>query len=299
LFSHETPESRIVHHSLSIVLFIFSRQLGARIHIAAVRAIAIDAVGSKFIWGLLSMRKSILVTAALFSLSGSALAADLPNLKGPPAFTPPPVFSWTGVYIGGQIGIQWGQTGWARFDPTNTTLIVSEPGYANNGVVGGGHIGYNYQISQFVLGLEGDVEDTNYNGNGLSNGNAWANTTRADIEASVRARVGVAWNQLLVYVTGGGAYTDLRNSAQNPPGTFYAGDDDGRFGWTAGAGVEYAIDPNWSIRAEYRFTDFGQDTLYTGTEVIHEDDLSDHRFEAGFSYKFDMFEPPAPIVAKY
>ncbi len=155
-----------------------------------------------------------------------------------------------------------------RFDSTDTTFIDSELPYANKGVVGGGHIGYNYQVSQFVIGVEGDVEGTNYNGNGTSNGNTWANTMRVGIEGSIRARVGIAWDQLLFYLTGGGAYADFHNSAQNPPGTFYAGDEYGRFGWTGGGGVEYAIDDNWSLRAEDRFTDYGNHTFYTPAQKI-------------------------------
>ena len=76
------------------------------------------------------------------------------------------------------------------------------------------------------------------------------------------------------------------------------GDEYGRLGWTGGGGVEYAFDSNWSIRAEDRFSEYGHHNLFTGTENIHEG-LWDNRIEAGFSYKFDMFTPPAPVVAKY
>ncbi|MEW6438609.1 MAG: outer membrane protein [Pseudomonadota bacterium] len=230
----------------------------------------------------------------------SVLAADLPSEKGPPVYTPaPPVFSWTGAYVGGQIGIQWGDTSWDRYDPTDTIFIDSEFPYRTNGVVGGGHIGYNYQVNQFVFGVEGDVEGTNFNGNGTSNGNNWANTIRSNIEASIRARAGIAFDQLLFYVTGGGAYANFHTTAQNPPGIFYASDDFDRIGWTAGGGLEYAIDSNWSVRAEDRFTEFGHHTFFTGTENIHQG-LWDNRVEAGFSYKFGEPPPPAPpVVAKY
>lgn len=246
------------------------------------------------------MRKAISAAALLLTVgTTSVFAADLPSAKGAPVYTPaPPVLSWTGVYVGGQIGIQWGQTSWDRFDPTNTALIASELPYSNKGVVGGGHIGYNYQVSQFVFGLEGDVEDTNFNGNGTSNGNTWANTTRADIEASIRARAGIAWNQILFFLTGGGTYAGFHNTAQNSPGNFYAGDSFGRIGWTGGGGVEYAIDPNWSILIEDRFSEYGHHDLDTGTEFIHEG-LWDNRVEAGFSYRFGDVLPPAPVVAKY
>jgi outer membrane immunogenic protein len=251
-----------------------------------------------FHWGK-SMRKAI-SAGLLLLLAGttSALAADLPSTKGaPPYAPPPPALSWTGVYVGGQVGIQTGQTSWDRFDPTNTILIYSEIPYANNGVVGGGHIGYNYQVSQFVFGLEGDVEGTNYNGNGLSSSNTWTNTTRANIEASIRARAGIAWEQILFYLTGGGAYANFQNTALQG-GVFYASDNFDRIGWTGGGGVEFAFDPNWSIRVEDRFSEYGHHDFDTGTEVIHQG-LWDNRVEAGFSYKFDLFSPPAPVIAKY
>lgn len=76
----------------------------------------------------------------------------------------------------------------------------------------------------------------------------------------------------------------------------------GRVGWTVGGGVEYAFDPNWTIRAEYRYTDFGTFDeylvkTYPGDYVhLH---VYDNAVRVGFSYKFDMFAPPAPVVAKY
>jgi outer membrane immunogenic protein len=248
------------------------------------------------------MRKILFVTAValLAGATGPVFAADLPA-PAPAAPPPPPPLNWTGIYVGGQVGLDWGQTDWDRFNAANTVFIANESptAYANKGVIGGGHVGYNYQVDQFVFGVEGDVEGTNYFGSGQSNANTWANTTRVDVEASFRARAGVAFDPLLIYLTGGGAYADFHNQAQFPAGTFYAGDSYDRLGWTAGIGVDYAIDANWSVRTEYRFTDFGQSVLYTGTEAIHENNLYDNRVEAGFSYKFDMFAPPAPVVAKY
>lgn len=246
------------------------------------------------------MRKAI-SAGALLLIAGttSVLAADLPSTKGAQVYAPPPpALSWTGVYVGGQVGIQWGQTSWDRFDPTNTTEISSELPYTNNGVVGGGHVGYNYQVNQFVFGLEGDVEGTNYHGNGASNDNTLLNTTRTNVEASIRARAGIAWNELLFYLTGGGTYANFHNNVQDLPGTVFASDSFDRIGWTGGGGVEFAIDPNWSVRLEDRFSEYGHHDFFTGPEVIHQG-LWDNRVEAGFSYKFDLLSPPAPIVAKY
>lgn len=80
------------------------------------------------------MRKLVFL---LLAISSPAFAADLPAEKGPPDYAPPSLaFSWTGLYIGGQAGILWGQVGWNRYDPTNTTVIATEFPYATNGFVG-------------------------------------------------------------------------------------------------------------------------------------------------------------------
>jgi outer membrane immunogenic protein len=250
------------------------------------------------------IRKLLVSAATLAIMTGGALAADLPNVKGPPVFTPPPppAFSWSGFYIGGQAGYQWG---------TSNPYLVTEPGdvfsatipsYDDQGVVGGGHVGFNWQVTQFVFGLEGDVEGTSYRGTDLipgagAGGASAIITSRADIEASIRARVGFALDRVLLYATGGGAYASLNNTSGTLglPTTF--SQTFGRFGWTAGAGVEYAIDPNWSVRVEYRYTDYGvYDFPITAPFDIREHER-DNRVEAGFSYKFDMFAPP--VVAKY
>jgi outer membrane immunogenic protein len=250
---------------------------------------------------LMMIRKLLVSAAALAAMTGGALAADLPNTKGPPMFAPPPppVFSWTGVYIGGQVGYKWGQTSWSAITEPGGAFIAGEPTYSDQGVVGGGHIGYNYQISQFVIGLEGDVDGSSYSGSGLSTGGGFANTTRSDIDASIRARAGIAWDRVLFYVTGGGAYGAFRNTLQFPPGTFFSGADFGRIGWTGGGGVEYAVDPNWSVRVEYRYTDYGSYNFAATPFVGFREHETDNRVEAGFSYKFDMMAPPAPVVAKY
>jgi outer membrane immunogenic protein len=269
------------------------------------------------------LRKALFATAALIALTGSALAADLPTTKGPPVFAPPPpVFTWTGPYVGAQVGYEWGRTSGALLDPAST-FIEGLPSYDASGVVGGAHIGYNYQISQFVLGIEGDVEGSSYSGSGaLATGLPFTSyTTRIPIQGSIRGRVGVAWDRVLFYATGGAEFADIRNTFASPgfPGGIAgfpgvapiiipavpAGSDsfsNGRVGWTVGGGVEYAIDPNWSVRAEYRYTDFGTFNeylvnTYPGDYVrLH---IYDNEVEVGASYKFDLAPPPTPVVAKY
>lgn len=248
------------------------------------------------------MLRKLLMTTALVCLgSGGALAADLPTAKGPPVYTPPPpppVFSWSGVYIGGQVGYGWGTSSASDLGPTTPGFIDS---YGTSGIVGGAHIGYNYQISQFVFGLEGDVNGSTERGSGFDPALGNTLSIHKNYDASIRGRIGYSFDRVLVYATGGGAYGDFRTSYAGPGG--FDGDfNNGRFGWTVGGGIEYAIDNNWSVRAEYRYTDYGHLNnlplaTYAGDAVSQH--LRDNRVQAGFSYKFDMFAPPTPVVSKY
>jgi outer membrane immunogenic protein len=238
-------------------------------------------------------------SALLGALSATALAADLapPPVYPPP---PPPVFTWTGVYVGGQIGYQWGQSQNVQLyevdDPADFEDLLS---HNDSGVVGGAHVGYNWQMSQFVFGLEGDVDGSSYEGSSIFDGDI-TESTRIGIEGSIRGRVGVAWDRVLIYGTGGVAFASIDNSSTEGP--FEASSSTGRAGWTAGGGIEYAIDNNWSIRAEYRYTDYGNinyswAAIEPGVDV--KKCITKNMATVGFSYKFDMFAPPVPVVAKY
>ncbi|MEW6437369.1 MAG: outer membrane protein [Pseudomonadota bacterium] len=230
-------------------------------------------------------------------MSSVAFAADLPDTKGAPLYAPPPpVFSWNGAYVGGQVGYEWGTTTTSSFVNAAPGVRVSGPSQDDSGVVGGGHVGYNYQISQFIVGAEGDVNGADYTGNGFDL-LGLSLSHRTAVDGSIRARAGIAFDRILVYGTGGVAFASIRNSVGLDTQTV------GRVGWTAGGGVEYAIDNNWSVRAEYRYTDYGHynlDLVNTSgglfSDRFHD---KDNRVQAGFSYKFDMFVPPAPVIAKY
>lgn len=236
------------------------------------------------------INKLLLSTVAFAALAGTAFAADLPSRSAPPVYTPPaiPVFTWTGFYIGGQVGYEFGKD------------YNSAAGYStsSNGVVGGAHIGYNYQFpaSNFVIGLEGDVEGTTahaYNYFGIGGLDYY----KEQIQGSARGRIGYAVDRALFYATGGAAFGGVNNSYY-APGFGSVSTSHTRVGYTVGGGVEYAISNNWSLRAEYRYTDFGSysDIGPTGVSINKRD--TDNRVEAGFSYKFDTFAP-APVVARY
>jgi outer membrane immunogenic protein len=251
------------------------------------------------------IRKFSMATVVLMAATGSALAADLPSRRPPPVFVPPPLFTWTGVYVGGQIGYAWGS------DKVSVPFIAAA-GFGDfasaspQGLIGGGHIGYNYQVNQFVLGLEGDVEGTDIRNNIASFGTGTVYGTRVPLEASIRGRLGYAWDRTLFYVTGGAAFGDINHTYTSAtgfvvpvvPGAFSRSST--KVGWTVGAGVEYALSNNWSVRGEYRYTDFShQSDLIFGTFANPSHHLTEHAVRVGFSYKFDMYAPPAPVVAKY
>jgi outer membrane immunogenic protein len=237
------------------------------------------------------MIRKFLLPAAALAAAAPALAADLPR-EAPPAYPPAvPLFTWTGIYLGGQIGYAWG----------TDTLTVFPFGFGTNftpnGVVGGGHAGYNLQLNQFVVGLEGDIEGSGIDRSFSPGGALYA--TRVPVQGSIRGRLGVAFDRALLYATGGAEFASFENSVTAFPG--FDQNSTTRTGWTIGGGIEYALTGNWSIRAEYRYADFGHFTDATpntfgfGSFVNHHE--TENAVRAGASYKFDFFG--APVAAKY
>ncbi len=248
------------------------------------------------------IRKLLRSPAAVVALGGTAFAGDLPSRAAPPVYVPPPpTLTWTGAYIGGQVGYQWGTTNAPGYDPAPAAPAPPpDPSIKSSGVVGGAHAGYNYQVSQFVAGLEGDIEGSSRHGS--YNDGILATWLRMPVEGSLRGRVGLAWDRALFYGTGGAAFGSLHTTVTNLASGAFDTFDDFRVGWTAGGGVEYAVDNNWSVRAEYRYTDFGRftDVLTNsaGGVLLRRHD-TDNAVRVGFSYTFGAPPPPAPVIAKY
>ncbi|MCF4128204.1 outer membrane protein [Methylobacterium sp. SyP6R] len=195
---------------------------------------------------------ALALTAVLTSLSPAA-AADLPRRAAPPpAFTPVPVFTWTGFYAGVNAGAGFGGGGGTFTDATYGTATL---GHRDAAFVGGGQIGYNYQFtpgSGFVIGAEADIQGTTF---GRARSGLVGSTTFYDVGPSldwfgtVRGRIGYAFDRFLVYGTGGFAYGGGGTPAN---ASYYTGTLPGTFrtGWTAGGGVEYAITERLSARIE-------------------------------------------------
>jgi outer membrane immunogenic protein len=246
------------------------------------------------------MKKYFSTIVAIALSAGAAMAADLPARNDAPVYAPPPpAFSWTGFYVGANIGGGWldayNRTGWGNvwngivWVPT---YVVANGG-AGGGVVGGIQAGYNFQLTpMFVVGLEADFQGSGIGGNG--NG-AWGGfTRRVDDFGTVRGRVGVTfpgWSQLLVYGTGGFAYGDVSLN-QGWLGSLHGG----AIGWTAGGGVEYAILPNWSVKGEYLFNNIGGERW--GGANLGQQRVHFHTVRAGVNYRFN-WGAAAPVMAAF
>lgn len=241
-------------------------------------------------------RRFFLAAASAAAVAGSASAADMPMPPPPP---PVPVFSWTGFYLGGQVGYAFGHDSEnINFLPAAFFPFSNNP----NGVIGGAHIGYNLQINQWVIGLEGSVDGTTFSRTASITDvfPAIDTTASSDIQGTIRGRVGIAWDRALLYATGGVFFAGIETS-------YYSGGLSDSFsrtrvGFTVGGGIEYAVTPNWSVRAEYRFNDFGSFTDFPFAAVpgapFVTHDVIENQVQAGFSYKFGEWASP-PVVAKY
>jgi len=254
-----------------------------------------------------SFVRGALAIALLGSVSATAMAADLPSRKEAPVYiAPAPVFSWTGFYVGAEFGGQWGHNTGSVNDNFTGAQLISTGSYNTSGVVGGGLIGYNYQINQFVLGIEGDLTGSSNQGRFSTNGfdnlvpfNSSQNT-QYGFGAGVRGRLGWALDHTLIYATGGWAYETIDQTYGNADPFFRAVAPQkistDRSGYTVGGGVEYAFNYNWSARLEYRWTDYGKYVSSYTNGFSLQQHPTDNTVMAALIYHFAA---PAPVVAKY
>lgn len=239
---------------------------------------------------------AIAAAAALIVGTASASAADLaarPYTKAPAPIAA--VYNWTGFYIGAQVGYAWGDNSTTEFVTATGLPTGFTQGFNANGILGGAHIGYNWQFGQFVFGLEGDIEGADING-GYRLANLNGTDFRIDAQASIRGRLGVAFNNSLLYVTGGAAWADMDHTYVFA-NTLFETHSTTRTGWTVGAGWEYGFTPNWSARLEYRYTDFGtfrNNSTVSFPGFSYEHDPVFHTVRAGISYRFG-----GPMVSTY
>jgi outer membrane immunogenic protein len=196
------------------------------------------------------MKKSAIVIglgAALFATAVSA--ADLGYKKSSPAsFTRAPMFTWTGFYVGANLGYGFGKvTG------------RSGPAFKDtSGVIGGGQIGYNYQIGQIVLGAEADLSATGIHAGNSATGVAGSKVSQPYI-GTVRARAGYAMDRFLPYLTGGFAYGGTHYKV---PGVGTSTTTN--YGYALGGGLEYAFTTNMTAKLEGLYVDLADKRALNG-----------------------------------
>jgi outer membrane immunogenic protein len=235
------------------------------------------------------MRKSLCRSAAavsvLLGLSLSARAADLPMAPPPSPLPQAPCacrpFSWTGFYLGGNLGAGWNHgnisdgSGLFTWGADNSTTFV-----------GGGQVGANYQIGNIVLGIEGDFDwFANNNNSGAGTAIAGGAAAGSVVQGSnngrwlttVTGRAGFAADRLLVYMKGGGAWVGSNNlTLTNLPagGSVSIGNGNTNTGWAAGAGIEWAFANNWTAKFEYDYVGLSDKSLTVTIPGIGPDTFS-------------------------
>src|SRR6266404_5022589 len=219
-----------------------------------------------------AMRKLFHTAAAAAALLALSMAANAAEVGArPPVYAPPPIyvappFSWTGFYLGANIGGAWGHR-----NVTDSLFGLSLSNSVNNNgaFIGGGQLGFNYQFGNFVLGIEGDfdgIANTNTAANGvvgpgigtilLTSNNRWITT--------LAARVGVANDTWLFYGKAGGGWvgSDKFTITNTATGASITGSNTNtNSGWLVGAGIEWAFAPNWSIKIEYDYLGLNSQTF--------------------------------------
>lgn len=258
------------------------------------------------------LKRLIFVVGASILLGNAVKAADIAE---------PMAFDWSGPSIGLQGGYGWSgdddtkvkcdaDTGgggdlfavpsdfcggglvgelFAR-QSSDVTLNSGKGSIGLGGFVGGVNAGYSWQMENVVLGLEGDIEFAGLKGDTdlVDDTGAKIGEVEKEIDwlGSLRLRAGYAFDRVLPYVTGGlavgGAELSLHDLNQK-----VAKDSDTKWGWTIGAGLDYALTDNLTARIEYRYTDLG--SIETGDPLTSgevESDLSFHAVRAGLGWHF-------------
>ena len=216
-------------------------------------------------------RVLICATAIAGLMTQAALAADMarpaPRAAYPVKAPEARLFDWTGFYAGLNGGYGWGDSKFTGAGNANTSP---------EGAILGGTIGYNYQWGQTVFGVESDIAWNDAKGS--ANCTLGTCETRSNWLGTTRARLGYAFDRLMPYVTGGAAYGDVKARV---PGV--GSDSDTQFGWTVGGGLEYAVTPNWTVKAEYLYVDLGKlNCAACGGDVKFNENV----VRGGVNYKF-------------
>jgi outer membrane immunogenic protein len=225
------------------------------------------------------MRNGIVALLAVVGLGlGLAQSASAADLSAPSYYKAPPLATtsgWTGWYVGVNGGGGWGQTSHSVAFAAPGVAAATTGDFGTSGGLVGGTVGYNFQFGQWLLGGEADLDWSNiqgtFNGTALGGGAGASVSSQLNWLETTRARVGWVWNRAVFYGTAGAAMGGVTANATGAGLT--ASDTQTRFGWTAGAGIEYAFTNNISAKVEYLYVDLGTQTQITVDSVKFNDNI--------------------------
>jgi outer membrane immunogenic protein len=251
------------------------------------------------------MRKFLLGTAALVALASPAMSADMrsrPAYKAPPPVVP--VWSWTGCYVGGHVGGLWATKHWTNVTPGSSTFGQSAGSHDVDRWLWGVQAGCDYQFAGgFVIGVASDYAWVDAEGSNVVLFDP-STTIKSKIDslASITGRIGYAWERLLGYVKGGGAWEQdnfalLTTATLSTLGSVSTT----RSGWTVGIGGEYAFANLLSGFIEYNYYDFGSRNhtfIVPGEPVIADIKETKSVLKAGLNLRFGGWGK-TPVAAKY
>jgi outer membrane immunogenic protein len=231
------------------------------------------------------MRNTLLISAGVLTMSaGVALAA-------PPAPVPMPVFTWTGCYVGAFTGGTSGQSSWS-----NVPSPVGSASYGTSGLIGGGTLGCNYQMQQFVIGAEGELWGSTLSGSTskLLGGEGFTLGTKSNFGGDVAARFGFAMDRALFFGKVGAAFADYQFTLDYVPVHFPSQHFTGAGTYTGlllGVGLEYAIDMHWSVKGEYDYIDYGSKNIFmtqqgTTNHFTPSISNSENQFKVGVNFRW-------------
>jgi outer membrane immunogenic protein len=222
----------------------------------------------------MKLRIAALALLATTTYAGAAdmAAAPVPYTQAAPGY------NWTGFYVGAMGGYGWSKSQGVDF----------------SGGFAGGTIGANWQVSNFVLGIEGegawaDIGQT-------TGGGLFGASDRIEAFGSITGRLGVAFNNFLIY--GKGGFAAASNKISLTVLGLTASDTKTHTGYTVGGGVEYGFAPNWSAKAEYLFAHYQSENYFAGIlpPGVASGAFDVHTVKAGINYRFGW---GGPVVAKY
>ncbi len=243
-----------------------------------------------------------------YQFSPEKIAAPLYGKVKAPVYAQT-AYNWTGFFIGGSFGLLNGKTDYEY--PANGA--TTNPRYA--GATGGGQIGYDQQFGKWILGVEGNIYAADAHGARACPNNVFFNCeSKMDWIGTATVRVGYSfWDRQMAYVRAGAAYGNTKLVASCNTGPFNVfglvgcgqGDSQTAVGWTIGYGTEFALDKNWTVRAESNYFDLGT-TRFTEPQNLGATafaplavDVRNKGFIStiGLNYRFSTV--PGPVIAKY